>query len=215
MRFRITFDSDENDSLRNMDKNLSDACKIGQLETVKEWLCDYMCIESVNKCHTPLMIASEYCDVEIVRFLINSGENIEEKCRDGETPLMMASKSGRNMIIKELLDNGANIENSDNCGWTALLHASFNNSLVSVRELLDRGANINHKSNTGGTALMLAAYWCSFNGLIEELLDRGAFPYEINDAGRSFLDSIYDETKKNELEKYMLGLSFDFKAAKR
>jgi len=204
-----------------MDKNLFSACKYGELEKVKEYL-DKKNVDVTDDAfgYTPLMNASRHDNLEIVRFLINSGADMEKKCTNGGTPLIIASKYGNVIIMKELLNSGADIENLDNYGWTALMHACTGLKEVAVWELLDRGANINHKSATlGETPLIAACLYHRKNDIIKELLHRGASPYEEDKHGRIFLDYYMDDPweqrRKKEIEEYMLGLSIDFKAAKR
>ncbi|EAY12194.1 ankyrin repeat protein, putative [Trichomonas vaginalis G3] len=74
---------------RMMTYVLSDACKKGNLDLVKSLIeCNYD-IELMNHAReTPLMIASRYNKLEVVKYLISVGADKEVKCFYEMTPLI-------------------------------------------------------------------------------------------------------------------------------
>ncbi len=97
-----------------------------------------------------LFKASRNGHIEVVKELLNSGANIEEKDNYGYTPLIwgiflqllnhfkwfiyflfIASFYGQIEVVKELLNRGANIEEKNNYGYTPLNNGIFlNNSII-------------------------------------------------------------------------------------
>jgi hypothetical protein len=56
---------------------------------------------------TPVLQASRYGDVPIVRTLLVHGADVEHSVRDGETPLMAAARSGNHDAVQLLLERGS------------------------------------------------------------------------------------------------------------
>ena len=73
---------------------------------------------------TPLMIASEKSDSEIVGLLLKSGADPNAGDIAGYTALMFASYSGNLEIARLLIGSGADVDARDKDGWTALMFAS-------------------------------------------------------------------------------------------
>ena len=104
--------------------------------------------------------------MELVKYLVENGADINAKNNDGETALMKSSANHENIeIVKHLVENGADVNDKDNNGETALMIASaeFKNSGVVkylnivVEYLVENGADVNAKNNNGETALMRAS----------------------------------------------------------
>lgn len=89
--------------------------------------------------------------VNIVKFLIESGANVNQETPFG-TPLMSASTSDWNTeVINLLLKAGANINQTDRNGRTALFYAEANGCKKITIQLLAANADINIKDNDGKT----------------------------------------------------------------
>ena len=54
--------------------------------------------------------------LEIVKYLVENGANINEKNKDGDTPLICASINGHLEIVKYLCQNGDNVNEKDKDG---------------------------------------------------------------------------------------------------
>ncbi|WP_298221058.1 ankyrin repeat domain-containing protein [Flavobacterium sp.] len=83
--------------------------------------------------NTPLCIAIQKGEFDLVKKLIEYGADVNEKSF-GMTPLMVAARYNKTEIIKFLLANGANVNDKDEKGFTALRYAelSIANEAVSV-----------------------------------------------------------------------------------
>ena len=89
--------------------------------------------------------------LEVVRFLIESGAEINQETPYG-TPLMSAATSDWNSeIIDYLIQSGANVNQQDRNGRTALFYASAYDSKQVTIQLISAGADINIQDNDGRT----------------------------------------------------------------
>lgn len=113
------------------------------------------------KCCTPLFIAATCGNVEILRFLVENGANVNATDDFGFTPLMAASDSQFLDAVTFLIDQGADVNLHDSGGFTALHYAievSFDPlCCLIVKQLINHGTNINAVTKYDkGTPLMLA-----------------------------------------------------------
>lgn len=85
--------------------------------------------------NTPLYLACESGNIDIVEFLIESGANITTVNSRGEIPLHVASQQKSVEIVQLLLDSGDHtmIEQMDDSGYTSLHHAAENNQTNQIK----------------------------------------------------------------------------------
>lgn len=69
---------------------------------------------------TPLHVAAERGNTEVVKLLLEAKADIDPKDDDGKTPLHWAVHSGRSEAVKVLIEAGADINARDNDGNTPL-----------------------------------------------------------------------------------------------
>ncbi|XP_061897569.1 kinase D-interacting substrate of 220 kDa B isoform X2 [Entelurus aequoreus] len=122
---------------------------------------------------TPLMVAAEQGNLEIVQELIRRGANVNCDDVDCWTALISASKEGHIQVVKELLDNDANKENRDMGGWTSLMWAAYKGRTDVAQMLLDKGAN----PNITGQYSVYPIIWAAGRGhaeIVHLLLQHGA-----------------------------------------
>jgi len=74
--------------------------------------------------NTPLCIAIQKGEIDMVKKLIEYGADVNEKS-SGMTPLMVAARYNKAEIIKFLLANGAHSDTKDEKGFTALRYAEL------------------------------------------------------------------------------------------
>ncbi|XP_053779685.1 kinase D-interacting substrate of 220 kDa isoform X7 [Desmodus rotundus] len=132
-------------------------------------------VDERNECgQTPLMIASEQGNLEIVKELIKNGANCNLEDLDNWTALIAASKEGHVHIVGELLGCGADPEHRDMGGWTALMWACYKGRTEVVELLLSHGAN---PSVTGLQYSVYPIIWAAGRGhaaIVHLLLQNGA-----------------------------------------
>lgn len=128
---------------------------------------------------TPLMVASDYGHLEIVRLLVENGAKINKKSDNWDlqnrkwTALMFASAEGYTDIVKYLHKHGAKINIKNDWGGTALMIASKYGQKDIVEYLCNNEAKINLQSAGGTTALMLASKSGHID-IVKFLLEEGA-----------------------------------------
>ena len=94
--------------------------------------------------------ATEYNDVEFLRFLISNGADANLYDNKQQTPLFYAKSEE---IIKTLVKNGADPNLSNNTQRTPLFYAKSENI---IKALIDHRANIHHKDEEGYSLITLA-----------------------------------------------------------
>lgn len=108
---------------------------------------------------TPLSLALHHADnEEIVRLLLEHGEDPDCRFANGRTPLMAAAYMGCAATVKTLLSYEAAVDlemsrdkGTEMSGWTALIFALNNGSDEVVRLLGEAHADVNHVFYNGST----------------------------------------------------------------
>ena len=85
-------------------------------------------------------------DIEMIKFFLDHGANINSININKETPLMAGAGSGSLEAVKQLISYGGTYINATNrSGKTALMLAAKENELEVVQYLIDQGADVNAK----------------------------------------------------------------------
>jgi len=112
--------------------------------------------------------------MDIARWLIERGAEVDARTVEKSTPLMYAALGGKGDMARLLIARGADLEARNSKERTALILVGRERGDVEMaRLLLDAGADISAGDDSEDTALILAA-WRGFAGLVDFLLDRGA-----------------------------------------
>ena len=124
---------------------------------------------------TPLVVAAANGRLELSRFLLNNGANVDwqsgrtlpESDYDGGagwSALALAAAAGHGDVVGLLLDQGANVDIQWDFGRTALHEAAIFGRASVVELLLARGAAVDVRDLNGETALHGAAWGASPGG---------------------------------------------------
>jgi len=121
---------------------------------------------------TPLVtIAARAGAIEVLRYLISAGADVNARTPANETPLMLATyfygsdrdgAGGENFdkVVHALVESGAQLEN-DPGSYTPLAYAAYQGHEQMVQYLLARGARVDSDAQNGvahvNTPLMMAA----------------------------------------------------------
>lgn len=106
--------------------------------------------------------------IEQAAALLNSGDDLNQRDKDGTTPLMWASVQGSLDLVKALIEKGGQVNAKDNRDDTALMIASYWGHPDVIEVLLRKGADIRAINKDGWSALMFAA-----SGENLEVIDTG------------------------------------------
>lgn len=111
-------------------------------------------MDIVGITQTPIIITAIHGHIEIVKYLIDKGADINAKNNDDESLLHIVANNGHLNIIKYLIENnkvdinGVNYKNQ-----TPIMAAAINGKVKVVKLLLKYGANPEMKDILGDTAL--------------------------------------------------------------
>ncbi|MEO6393925.1 MAG: ankyrin repeat domain-containing protein [Pyrinomonadaceae bacterium] len=86
-------------------------------------------------------------DIELVRYLLSRGAQVDHGKADGFTPFMFATEGGRMDLIELLFNAGADVNTANISGVTPLMAAGDFPEVVEY--LLNRGANMDARISEG------------------------------------------------------------------
>ena len=132
----------------------------GDLETIKAELEGGRDIDSRDAAgQTALMYAAENGQMDVVRYLISNGADVNAQAKDfflRGTALIYATSSNRLDVIEYLIENGADVNATTKNKETALFYAAARGYKKAVEILLKNGADTELKNKKDQTALDLA-----------------------------------------------------------
>jgi hypothetical protein len=121
-----------------------------------------------------------------VRNLIASGEDVNGREEDKTTPLFIAVENGNLEMTELLLNFGAKVNARNSTRETALMKLDDEASKELVELLIRNGAKVDLKDASGNTALILAAQ-AAKPEVVQALIDAGADVNEKNEEGQTAL----------------------------
>ncbi|XP_055839238.1 protein fem-1 homolog B [Episyrphus balteatus] len=122
---------------------------------------------------TALWVAAGMGHLNIVKFLVQKGADLNHKTKAHSSPLRAACYEGRLDIVRYLIEHGADVNLANTWNNTCIMIAAYKGHLLVVDTLLKKGADPNEKALCGGTALHYAAE-CGYLEICQLLLDHGA-----------------------------------------
>jgi serine/threonine-protein phosphatase 6 regulatory ankyrin repeat subunit B len=106
---------------------------------------------------TSLHDAAEEGNVNVVKSLLERGEDINTRNTSFETPLHLAAEKAKADVVRLLVERGAEVDSRNERGWTPLHFASLEGHVEVSRVLVDHDANVNARSQGSWTPMHLSA----------------------------------------------------------
>lgn len=129
----------------------------GYIEIVKMLINAGAELERVNFGLTPVLVAINYSQDQILQYLLKKGASAHSSIPGGDHALHSATRKGLRRCATLLLDAGVEVDVLHPTGYTALALAAGMGSDDLVDRLLSRSAQVNHKGQSGRTPLIEAA----------------------------------------------------------
>lgn len=124
---------------------------------------------------TPLLLATQVCDVDAVRVCLERGANPSLANASGITPVLHAVQHGAVDVLQLFMAVGAKPNEKAEDGTTPLHVAAESGQEGCLQVLLEWGADVDMKASEGATAALFAVQSNSV-GCLELLLAGGADP---------------------------------------
>jgi len=119
---------------------------------------------------TPLFLAAEVNNLDVIKALVEAGADPLIGTERGTTPLMMAAGAGTDVqrerapeerataleTAKFLVERGADVNAAGQYGWTALHAATYQGINPVIEYLVSKGAKIDQKDEFGQTPLSIS-----------------------------------------------------------
>ena len=158
------------------DTSLVRAVKISDVDRVRTLMYANVNVNEKNYAGiTPLTIAAEKGNMEIIQMLVEDGKAVVNDISSyGITPLISAAAAGNGQVVEYLIAHGADVTAKDDLGKTALLYAvGYDNPKLIASLIKQDNKAVNLPDNSGNTPLIYAAQK-GLDGNIKQLLANGA-----------------------------------------
>ncbi len=138
--------------------SLHDIAATGDLNQVRALLArNPKALESRDKMQkTPVYFAITYDRVDVLKFLIEQGADVNVRDKTGLTPLHVATFMSRPACADALIKAGAKIDAVDDFGDTPLHSGAIHGMTGMIGFLVRRGADLHAVNSQGETPLDLA-----------------------------------------------------------
>jgi len=150
-----------------------------------------------NNLENIINIASREGNLDVIKFLVDKGADVNSKDKDGYAPLNRAALAGHLDIVKYLVNKGgADVNAKDEDGNTPLYYAAGKGHLDIVKFLVNKGADVNSQNIDEYTPLIDAAREGHIK-VVNFLANRGA---DINAKNKHGHTAIYYAKNKGNTE---------------
>ena len=135
--------------------------------------------------NTFLHLAADNGNIEVLKYLVSQGANVNVKDNYGRTPLQVAVNKNNLEMVEYLISHGADVNVKDSFSKSPLHDAASIGNIETVQILISHGAQINAKDKINKTPLhhsvekghkKITQYLISKNGVVNTKDDRGKYP---------------------------------------
>jgi ankyrin repeat protein len=120
-----------------------------------------------------LIRAADNGHLDIVKFLVERGVDVDATTVDGVTPLMYASQNGYTEIMQYLINKGADVNATPYNAVTPLIGAVRTGHYEAAKMLLEAGAKVDARDELALTSLMHASAY-NYPEIADLLIEKGA-----------------------------------------
>ena len=164
-------------SAENLNKKLVNVARVNDLRQVKECIAIGANVNASvhfsGHYTSALIVSSEKGNYEIVKYLLESGADVNIRNSNGETALIKAAAKKNYRVIKLLIESGADVNVKSGNAHTALIMASTIDDFNTIKLLIESGADVNAKNRYGITTLMKVSRFWSLKD-VKLLIEKGA-----------------------------------------
>lgn len=121
----------------------------------------------------PIHFAATTGNIDIARFLLDAGADIDAGDSDNSTALGIAAMRKHGDMVALLIERGANVNHRDRKADCPLSFAVYGRDESIIKQLLEAGADLWFRNLQGETLLHIAGMR-GVKGLVQHLLDNGA-----------------------------------------
>lgn len=161
----------------------------GDIDEFSRLVDDGVHHSTLNKLgETPLYVAAEKGQLEMVKLLIAKGADAKALTPTGETVLHAASMIESSALMTALIEAGADLSAANSDGETPLHWAALTGTFLAVKALADAGADLNAQDARRGNTPLHAAVSHDDIVLIHYLLSKNVRTDIRNHAGVTALE---------------------------
>jgi len=192
---------------------IHDAARNGDLDAVKTIIAENtnMINEKDDRDCTPLHFACDAGQMDMVRFLLANGADINAVDVDGDTPLHWAALAGKTEIVPLLIKNGAFLNAVNKNHQTPFHYVVLSRLPEAVQSLLKYDFDINARAYDSAAPLHYAILRNEIE-MARMLLEKGADIEARDDYGRTPLLLVARETGNKEMAALLANQGADINA---
>ncbi len=165
--------------------------------TTKQLVARRQDIDVGSHWYTPMCVALVMGHLEVARFLLEHGADVDAKVSLGNTSLQTFSSAGYVEVTRLLLDFGADANVCDVDGWTPLLSSAKIGHYEVTRMLLQHNADVNAEVVFWGFTPLHYASLAGHVEVVRLLIEHGA---NINAQGNFGSTSLHGASERGKLE---------------
>ncbi|XP_024880819.1 uncharacterized protein LOC112460398 isoform X1 [Temnothorax curvispinosus] len=195
---KVLLDNKANINVKNNDNRTPDELAVarGHLQVVKLLMqCEKIDIVfKRNDDYTILHIASEESNLEMIKYLVDKGSDVNAKNASGSKPIHIAAREGYKDTVEFFLSKGLSINDRGEFNQTLLHFAAMKGHLEVAKYLISQGADVNAKDANNGLTPMHVAANFGYVDFIEVLLKNGAVYNAVDNSFTRPLEMSDDES---------------------